>query len=61
MFYMTFVKIAEFDWLPGRQKGLIFENMIKIFSETTRWVKLILYIHVHGISLYINYVFVPVG
>ena len=23
-FHETFVQIAEFDWLPGRQKGLIF-------------------------------------
>ena len=24
MFHMTFVQIAEFDWLPGQQNGLIF-------------------------------------
>ena len=24
MFHKTFVQIAEFDWLPERQKGLIF-------------------------------------
>ena len=29
MFHMPFVKIAEFDWLPVRQKGLILEKMLK--------------------------------
>ena len=29
MFQKTFVQIAEFDWLPGRQKGLIFEKIFK--------------------------------
>ena len=29
MFHMTFVKIGEFDWLSGRQKGLIFFKMFK--------------------------------
>ena len=28
-FHKTFVQIAEFDWLSGRQKGLIFEINIK--------------------------------
>ena len=33
--------------------------MLKIlFSETIRWIKLILFMHVYGIILYINYVFV---
>ena len=26
---MTFVQIGEFDWLSGRQKGLIFVKMFK--------------------------------
>ena len=25
-FHMTFVQIGVFDWLPGRQKGSIFEK-----------------------------------
>ena len=29
MFRMTFVKIGEFDWLSGRQKGSIFVKMFK--------------------------------
>ena len=29
MFHKTFVQIAEFDWLPGLQKGLIFVKMLK--------------------------------
>ena len=28
-FQMTFVQIGEFDWLSGRQKGLIFVKMFK--------------------------------
>ena len=28
-FLMTFVQIDEFDWLSGRQKGLIFVKMFK--------------------------------
>ena len=28
-FRMTFVQIGEFDWLLGRQKGLIFVKMFK--------------------------------
>ena len=26
---MTFVQIVDFDWLSGRQKGLIFVKMLK--------------------------------
>ena len=49
MFQMTFILIAYFDWLLGPQKGQIFE---KIFSsETVCFMKLILCIHVPGISL----------
>ena len=29
MFQKTFVQIAEFDWLPGRQKGQIFKNLLR--------------------------------
>ena len=29
MFHMTFVQTGEFDWLSGRQKGLIFVKMFK--------------------------------
>ena len=29
MFHKTFGQIAEFDWLPGRQRGLIFVKMLK--------------------------------
>ena len=29
MFHVAFVQIAEFDWLPGRQKGLILEKNVK--------------------------------
>ena len=28
-FHMTFVQIGVFDWLPGRQKGSIFEKTFK--------------------------------
>ena len=28
-FYMTFVQSGVFDWLPGRQKGSIFEKTFK--------------------------------
>ena len=43
MFHMTFVQIVEFDWLSGRQKGLISfcKNVKKNFySETIRGMKL---------------------
>ena len=53
MFQMTFILIAYFDWLLGPQKGQIFEKKsLKIFSETVCLMKLILCIHVPGISLY---------
>ena len=29
MFHITFVQIAVFDWLSGRQKGSIFVKMVK--------------------------------
>ena len=29
MFHLSFVQIAEFDWLPGRQKRLVFEKNVK--------------------------------
>ena len=39
-FQMTFVQIDEFDWLSGRQKGLIFVKCLKIFfSGTIRGMK----------------------
>ena len=52
MFHITFALIP--DWLLGPQKGQIFENKsLKIFSsETVCYMKLILCIHVPGISLY---------
>ena len=44
LFYMTFVQIGEFDWLLGRQKGLIFVKMFKnlllrnhIWDEAETW------------------------
>ena len=55
MFQMIFILIASFDWLLGPQKGQIFEEKksLKIFfSETVCFMKLILCIHVPGISLY---------
>ena len=32
-FHRTFVQIAEFDWLPGRLEGLMFEKMFKKSSQ----------------------------
>ena len=32
MFHMIFVQIVDFDWLSGRQIGLIFVKMLKISS-----------------------------
>ena len=29
MFHISFVQIAEFDWLPGRQNGYILEKNVK--------------------------------
>ena len=54
MFQMTFILIAYFDWLLGPQKGQIFgkKKSLEIFSETVCFMKLILCIHVPGISLY---------
>ena len=59
MFQTTFTLIAYFDWLLGPQKGQIFEKKsLKIFfSETVCFMKLILCIHVPGISLYKKVVF----
>ena len=60
MFQMTFILIAYFDWLLGPKKGQIFEKKksLKIFfSETVCFMKLILCIHVPGISLYKKVVF----
>ena len=55
MFHKIFIQIAEFDFLPGR--GVKFrekKNTTKIFfSETIKWMKLILSIHAYDISLYI--------
>ena len=62
MFQMTFILIALFDWLLGPQKGQFFEKKksLKIFfSETVCFMKLILCIHVPGISLYKKVAFVP--
>ena len=48
---MVFVQITEYDWLPGQQKGYIFEkqNVKKYFSP----IKLLLFINAYGIILYI--------
>ena len=54
MFQMTFILIAYFDWLLGPQKGQIFS------SKTVCFMKLILCIHVPGISLSKKNVFAPV-
>ena len=51
-FHMAFVQIAEFDWLPGLLNGLILEKVYS--SEIMRWMKLLLYVYVHDIILYIN-------
>ena len=56
MLQMNFILIPYFDWLLGPLKGQIFEK--KIFSsETVCYMKLILCIHVPGISLYKEIVF----
>ena len=65
MLQMNFIVIPYFDWLLGPRKGQIFEEKksLKIFSsETVCYMKLILCIHVPGISLYkeIVVVFFPV-
>ena len=61
---MTFVKISEFDWLLGWQKGSIFVKMFKhllniFFSETIQLqgMKPKLGIHAKDISHYISCVF----
>ena len=55
-FYKAFVQIIEFDWLPGRQKGLIFNKNVKkiLLSETIQWMKLILCVHVYDTSIYLD-------
>ena len=59
MFFMTFVQIAEFDWLPGQLKGQIYVKYSKIFFfEAIRGMKLKLCIYATDISPYINCVFV---
>ena len=52
---MAFVQILEFDWFHGRQKGKFWGKIF--FSDTIRWMKLILFIHVYYIILYIKCVF----
>ena len=55
---MNFVQIAEFVVCHGYIKFKFSKNYSKIFSsEAIRGMKLKLSIHVHDISLYINYVF----
>ena len=54
MIHMNFVQIAE----SGNIKGKFSKKYSKIFSsEAVRGIKLKLCIHVHDISLCINYVF----
>ena len=53
--FMTFVQIVEFDWLSGRQKGLIFVKMLKnLLLRNNKEMKLKLGIHALDISFYIN-------
>ena len=52
MIHMNFVQIAEFDWLPWQHK--IFQNL---FLRSRKWDEAELCIHVHYISLYVNYIF----
>ena len=55
MLQMNFILIPYFDWLLGPLKGQSFEKKkaLKIFfSETACYMKLMLCIHVSGISLY---------
>ena len=56
---MNFVQIAEFTVIGchGNRKGKFSKNYSKIFSEVIRGMNLKLSIHVHDISLYINYIF----
>ena len=52
MFLVSFVLILYFDWLLGPHKGQSFEKKkkkkkkSKIFSETVKWMNLVLCIHV---------------
>ena len=32
-FHKTFVQTAEFDWVPGRQKGLTFDKTLRNISS----------------------------
>ena len=58
MFHMSFVQIAEFIWLQGQKRVNFREkNVKKIFSETIRWIKPVLFMDVYDIILYINCVF----
>ena len=52
---MAFVQILEFDWFHGRQKVNFGEKIF--FSDTIRLIKLILFIHVNYIIIYINCAF----
>ena len=57
-FNKIFVQIAEFDWLPGRQKRLFSREK----NSSVRFLRLMLVIHMfYSISLFVNCVFVPVG
>ena len=40
---MTFIRIAEFDWLPGQHEGCIFENYSKTFLVILMKMKLCFY------------------
>ena len=42
MFHITFVQIAEFNWLPERQKGLVFETILNYLLRNHEGTKLIL-------------------
>ena len=54
---MTFVLILYFDWLQGPHIGQNFEKHSKIFSETVKGIKHVLFIHVPDSGLYIICVF----
>ena len=55
MLQMNFILIPYFYWLLGPLKGQIFERKKIFSSETVCYMKLILCIHVPGISLYKEY------
>ena len=58
-FHVTFVLILYFDWLQGPHIGLNFEKHSKIFfSETVKWIKPVLCIHVPDSGLYTICVFI---